>query len=159
MQEWQIQDAARLKRLWNEKKPGTQAAFGADFEIGNQAAVWQYLNARIPLNLDAAQKFAKGLKVDVAEFSPTLAKKRDALAAGGAPAGTHTLTAREELVLELLRGLTAEQVEEELLPALRATFDANRATQKMLANKLKTTGNRRVEQTLGAPRRAVKPHL
>jgi len=154
-----MQDAARLKRLWNEKKPGTQAAFGEDYEIGNQAAVWQYLNGRIPLNVDAAQKFARGLKVDIADFSPTLAKKRDELAAGSAPAGTFTLTAREELVIELLRGLTAEQIEEEFLPALRATFDANRATQKMLANKLKTTGNRRVEQTLGAPRRAVKSHL
>ncbi len=56
-----IEEAARLKRLFDARSTTSQMKFGADNEIGSQGMVWQYLNARAPLNLDAALKFAKGL--------------------------------------------------------------------------------------------------
>lgn len=76
-----IEEAANLRRLFeNREAPRlTQAAFGEKFEIGSQAVVWQYLNARIPLNMEKAVRFAKGLGCDIAEFSPRLADDMRAL--------------------------------------------------------------------------------
>lgn len=67
-------DAARLKRLYNERTSLSQAEFGARFDIGNQGAVWQYLNGRRPLNMKAAKGFASGLGVNIEEFSPSIAQ-------------------------------------------------------------------------------------
>jgi hypothetical protein len=75
LEDWQIADAARLKRLFEEKADKSQQAFGLEHEIGTQGMVWQYLNARRALNLDALLKFAYGLKVPVEQISPTLSKK------------------------------------------------------------------------------------
>ncbi|NMG64349.1 hypothetical protein GPA19_05240 [Azoarcus indigens] len=71
-----IEEAARLKALYETQRPEkmSQEKFGATYEIGSQGVVWQYLNARIPLNLEAALKFAKGLSCSVGQFSPRLAK-------------------------------------------------------------------------------------
>lgn len=69
-----IEEAARLKRLFDARSTTSQMKFGADNEIGSQGMVWQYLNARAPLNLDAALKFAKGLGCPVSDFSPRLAE-------------------------------------------------------------------------------------
>src|SRR5690606_15332376 len=66
-------DAARLKRLYNERTNLSQAEFGARFDIGNQGAVWQYLNGRRPLNMKAAKGFAAGLGVNIEDFSPSIA--------------------------------------------------------------------------------------
>ncbi|HMV53618.1 MAG TPA: hypothetical protein PKC15_07790 [Rhodocyclaceae bacterium] len=74
LEQWQVEDAQRLKALFGSRVPKmSQMEFGAAFEIGNQGAVWQYLNGRIALNKEAAAKFAKGLGVSVSEFSPRLA--------------------------------------------------------------------------------------
>ena len=43
--------------------------------------VWQYLNAHRPLNPKAAKAFADGLKLTLAEISPTLADQIRAIAA------------------------------------------------------------------------------
>ena len=43
--------------------------------FGTQGAVSQYLLGTIPLNLDAAVRFARALKCGIEEFSPTLAAK------------------------------------------------------------------------------------
>jgi len=69
-----IEEAARLKALFEARSTTSQMKFGADNEIGSQGMVWQYLNARAPLNLDAALKFAKGLGCAVSDFSPRLAE-------------------------------------------------------------------------------------
>lgn len=53
----------------------SQEEFGSRFEIGSQGMVWQYLNARRPLNIKAATGFARGLGVDVDAFSPRLAEE------------------------------------------------------------------------------------
>lgn len=72
----QLEDAARLRKIWEEQNPPiSQQRFAADyFDSATQGTVWQYLNGRIPLNLEAAIKFAKGLKVKVSDISPSLAR-------------------------------------------------------------------------------------
>lgn len=75
LEDWQLEDAARLRRLFDEKAQKSQQAFGADHHIGTQGMVWQYLSAKRPLNLDALIKFADGLGVSAREISPTLWKK------------------------------------------------------------------------------------
>jgi hypothetical protein len=74
LEQWQIDDAARLRALFEQRSELSQAAFGAEYEIGSQGVVWQYLTGHIPLNLPAVVKFARGLGTSVAEISPTLGK-------------------------------------------------------------------------------------
>jgi transcriptional regulator with XRE-family HTH domain len=72
LENWQLEDAARLRIFWDKKKPKSQAAFGGDTGIGTQGMVWQYLEGRRPLNFDALIKFADGLGVSARDISPTL---------------------------------------------------------------------------------------
>ena len=74
-----IEEAAALKALYNARSGQlklSQAEFGAQFGLGSQGMVWQYLNAGSPLNLAAAVKFAKGLGCEVSDFSARLAKEQ-----------------------------------------------------------------------------------
>ncbi len=73
LEQWQLEDAARLKELFKEKSRLNQTEFGARYEIGNQGYVWQLMNGRRPLNIDTARKFADGLGCSIDEISPTLA--------------------------------------------------------------------------------------
>ncbi|WP_354676774.1 S24 family peptidase [Cupriavidus plantarum] len=73
LEKWQIEDATRLKELFDSKAHFSQEEFGRRFEVGPQGIVWQYLNARRALNIKAAGAFAKGLGVAVDSFSPRLA--------------------------------------------------------------------------------------
>lgn len=86
IEQWQIDDAARLKTLFAAKATCSQAEFGALYGIGNQGYVWQILNGRRPLNIETARAFSVGLKVPIDEFSPVLAKRISAAQAqvGGA---------------------------------------------------------------------------
>ena len=71
-----IQESKLLKELWDKHAVDTtQAAFGGEYGIGVQGAVWQFLNGKTPLSIKAAEAFAKGLKCDVADFSPRLAQE------------------------------------------------------------------------------------
>lgn len=73
----QLAEAAALKRLYDERVGDSmsQALFAETYDLGGtQGIVWQYLNGKIRLNLEAAIKFADGLKCDVADFSPRLAE-------------------------------------------------------------------------------------
>lgn len=70
-------DAQRLRDLWTKKSSSlrlTQLKASKEFGYANQSAVSQYLNARIPLNLETAAKFAKILHVGIDEISPRFAK-------------------------------------------------------------------------------------
>jgi hypothetical protein len=75
LEDWQIEDAKRLDRLWNEKRPEgmTQEKFGADYDMGSQANVGHYLKGKSKLNLFAVGQFAKVLGVKIDEISPVLA--------------------------------------------------------------------------------------
>jgi SOS-response transcriptional repressor LexA len=70
-----LQESARLKALYERANHGlSQAAFGEKYDIGNQGAVWQCLNGKgMPISLKAARGFARGLGVDISDFSPRLA--------------------------------------------------------------------------------------
>lgn len=75
LSDWQIADAARLDRLWKEKKPKdmSQAKFAAEYDMGTQSNVNLYLKGKAALNLKAVGQFAKVLKVRIDDISPTLA--------------------------------------------------------------------------------------
>ena len=66
-------EAAALKAAFEKRTELSQEKFGLEFEVGSQGMVWQYLNAHRPLNLSVALKFARGLDIPVASFSPRLA--------------------------------------------------------------------------------------
>lgn len=90
LEPWQLEDAVRLKKLWLEKRPRvgdrpmTQDEFAYQHLGGTQGLFFQYTSGHIPLNLDAALKFAAGLQVRIADFSPTLAERlRQAASAQG----------------------------------------------------------------------------
>jgi hypothetical protein len=79
-------EAELLRELWEasaDKRSaagvGSQGAFGESFDIGNQGAVWQYLNAKTALSKKAAAGFARGLGCRIADFSPRLAAEIEAL--------------------------------------------------------------------------------
>lgn len=71
-----IGDAERLKRLYEERVPSgmSQSEFGSAYGIGNQSMVSQYLTGHRPLNIEAAAKFAKGLRCTIRDISPTMAQ-------------------------------------------------------------------------------------
>jgi len=80
----QKQDAARLAAIFEKRKAEdglTQAVLADTLGYAVQSAVSQYLKARIPLNVLAAIKFAKGLRCRVSDFSPSLQAEIDKIAA------------------------------------------------------------------------------
>lgn len=76
----QLDDAARLKALfasWQKKRrdsglPSSQEAVSELLGF-NQSAMSQYLNGKIPLNVNAAKKFADLIDSPIANFSQALA--------------------------------------------------------------------------------------
>jgi transcriptional regulator with XRE-family HTH domain len=89
----QLDDAARLKALfltWQKGRreaglPASQEALSEMLGF-NQSAVSQYLNGKIPLNVDAATKFSALIEVPISEFSPSLATQIEHYAAATGPA-------------------------------------------------------------------------
>jgi hypothetical protein len=75
------EEARRLKALWEASKArrqangvGSQEAFGATYEIGNQSAVGFFLNGRTALSPKAARGFVKGIGCKISDFSPRIAE-------------------------------------------------------------------------------------
>jgi len=65
-------DAKRLRSVWEERSKSlqlTQLGVSQRFGFANQSAVSQYLNGRIPLNLEAALRFASILGVPVSALT------------------------------------------------------------------------------------------
>jgi len=72
----EMQDQQKLRDLWETKREDlhlTQREAAEQFGYNNQAAISQYLNGKIPLNLETVLKFATLLKVSVEEISPRFA--------------------------------------------------------------------------------------
>jgi hypothetical protein len=68
----ELADAARLRAVWEKRSKDldlTQLDVSKSFGFANQSAVSQYLNAKIPLNLEAALRFATILQVPVSSIS------------------------------------------------------------------------------------------
>jgi len=101
----QIADAKRLKQVfkkrWVEAGRGSQTEFGEEAGGMTQGAVWQYINAWIPLNLEALLVFSQLLGVAPKDISPTLAGKLPSVP-GADPAEALKLAAAAH-------GLTVEQ--------------------------------------------------
>lgn len=69
----ELEDAKRLRKLWNERRDDlhlNQTMAAKAFGFHSQAAISQYINARVPLNMTAAAKFAKLLRTGVDQISP-----------------------------------------------------------------------------------------
>lgn len=110
--DWQIADSDRLKDLFNKRKGElklTQEMIAAELGDGvTQGAVSHFMNRRTALSIRAASVFAQMLKVNVSEFSPTLAKQIEQIRAGvetgngqtpnGAAANDPTITEDENHV-------------------------------------------------------------
>lgn len=65
-----------LLSMWMRKKAElklSQKDVAKMFGVKNQTAISQYLNGRIPLNLDAAVKFSKILQCNLSEIAPSSA--------------------------------------------------------------------------------------
>ena len=81
MEAWQIEDAARLERIYRERwvkpdgKKRSMKEFGELFDLGTPAYVGNMLNGVRALNYETARKFAQGLQCSIAEFSPRLARQ------------------------------------------------------------------------------------
>lgn len=106
---WQLEDAKRLNDLYESRKDSlkmSQAEFGARYDIGSQGMVWQYLRGHAPLNIKAAKDFAKGLGVQVEDFSPTIARQ----IAQAAKAVRPQQWPFEEIDEGKVRSLTADQI-------------------------------------------------
>jgi phage repressor protein C with HTH and peptisase S24 domain len=82
------EEARRLKVIWDSRAKLSQDEFGAQFEIGNQSAVGQFLRGVTPLSPKAARGFASGLGCLIDDFSPRLAAEAAKNAAASGRIGT-----------------------------------------------------------------------
>lgn len=157
LEDWQIEDAARLKRLFEEKADKSQQAFGLEHEIGTQGMVWQYLNARRALNLDALLKFAAGLKAPVEQISPTLSKKiklaLEYATPEAAPVRTTGPETAESQVLHAMQNMDAQTKYRliQITQALTTPPPVETPTEPPPAEPPRIPNSSRI-QTLGAPK-------
>ena len=73
----ELEDAKRLKKIWNDRKEQlmlSQVKVAEQMGFSSQAAVSQYLNAKLPLNMSAVAKFAQVLRTNVEDISPRYAR-------------------------------------------------------------------------------------
>jgi phage repressor protein C with HTH and peptisase S24 domain len=105
-----LRESARLKALYESANHGlSQAAFGAMYDIGNQGAVWQCLNGKgMPISLKAAMGFARGLGVDISEFSPRLAAEASKHAEFAASASEEEFVAVKRVSVTVAAGSGSE---------------------------------------------------
>ncbi|MFT8234704.1 helix-turn-helix domain-containing protein [Pseudomonas putida CSV86] len=87
--DWQLEDSARLKALFQEKKSLlglTQDKIANELGDGvTQGAVSHFMNGRTALSMKAAAVFARMLQVPVSAFSPTLAEQIESISGSLAP--------------------------------------------------------------------------
>jgi hypothetical protein len=129
LEEWQVQDAQRLRQHFNartetagEGKVISQMEFGAKYNIGSQGMVWQYLSGRRPLNIKAAVAFARGLGIKVSDFSPNLAAQIGAASEVESERATLQIAKKDEQAQ--LQWVTEEEAE--LLSGFRNGSPAQR---------------------------------
>lgn len=73
----ELADAKRLKQLWQQRKDElhlSQVKAAQELGYNSQGAVSQFINGKVGLNFQAVAKFAKLLRVNVADISPRFAK-------------------------------------------------------------------------------------
>src|SRR5450830_393179 len=86
LSDWQLQDSARLKALFQAKRGElklTQEKIASELGDGvTQGAVSHFMNGRTALSINAAVVFARALQVPVSEISPTLAAQIEKMTSG-----------------------------------------------------------------------------
>jgi DNA-binding XRE family transcriptional regulator len=73
----EIADAKRLRKIWAEKKDQlhlNQVKAAKELGYSSQSAVSQFINGKVPINMQTAAKFAKLLKANVEDISPRFSK-------------------------------------------------------------------------------------
>ncbi len=111
-------DALRLKNVYESRKAAlgiTQDSLAAACGWESQGTVSQYMNGKIPLNLDAALKFSVALRCSIEDFSPSLAEtlkrsgymKRDSVLSSNGHLAGLSGAKREEIseVVRLMRAM------------------------------------------------------
>lgn len=130
---WQLEDARRLRAIWDEKqdvpksgkgkkKAFTQASFAEAHGLASSNMVWQYLNGHRALNVLAAASFANGLGVKVEAFSPALAAQADRVVK------SHDMTPRLVSMPQGRRLQWVTDSEAALLSQFRARSEADQET-------------------------------
>lgn len=71
----QVQECSKLKELFLAKAGMSQRQFVQKYDLGTPGNLNQYLQGRRAVNLPLALKMASALHVDIADFSPRLAKE------------------------------------------------------------------------------------
>lgn len=102
LSEWQLQDSARLKSIFQAKRGElklTQEKLASELGDGvTQGAVSHFMNGRTALSVNAAVVFARALEVPVSDISPTLSaqieKMTSALPDRRPTAADHTIETR-----------------------------------------------------------------
>lgn len=67
-----IEESKKLREIWDRNAKLSQAEFGKEFNLGNQAYVQQCLSGKVALNLKAAMAFASHLNCVISDFSERL---------------------------------------------------------------------------------------
>lgn len=114
----QVADAGRLKAFYEARKKDlgiTQQSIADDLDA-TQGAVGHYLNGRNALNLKVASAFARLLKINIAEFSPSLAKEAGLITSNNEQsnvsyAGTYKKSKRYPLISEVTAGAWTDAAE------------------------------------------------
>jgi transcriptional regulator with XRE-family HTH domain len=73
----ELDDAKRLRKLWGERKEQlhlSQVKAAKELGYNSQSAVSQFINGKVPINVQTAAKFAKLLKTNIEEISPRFGK-------------------------------------------------------------------------------------
>jgi len=146
-----IQDvriAALQNILTEEPFNGSQADLGRALGKKSGAIIYQMLNRIRPISEKTARDIEARLRKPKGWMDRGAGQLQVSESAAPYVVEGRALTAREEIIMDLVCGLTPEQ-QEELLPTLRAAFDANRSTQKLIGTALRTVGNRRIESEFG----------
>lgn len=123
LSEEQKLDAVRLRELMRQRKDVDPSLTQENiaFSCGmSQGAVYQYANGKIPLNLSAVLKFARLLKVEPRQISPTLAEELAGLPLAPASRGTVDTTMQRLAELVVLFGKADENGQLAILAKARA---------------------------------------
>ena len=96
-------EALALKTIFQKRAQLSQAAFGKEYGIGSGAMVYQYLTGRRSINLLAASRFARGLRVSLSDFSDRLATEAKEILAVTSSADTIGLPQAEYVTIPFVK--------------------------------------------------------
>ncbi len=138
----EAETAQRLREVWNEKKVTlrlTQEKAADALGFSTQATVSHYLNGNIPLNTDAALRFAALLGVKPEELRPDLAELMNYVRKSGthiddySSAGWRLLKPEETELIELYERLPQSEKERHLTELKEKVSGFDKLFEELLA--------------------------